>query len=379
MTTTLPTTEHASPRPASRVRRALSTPLVRHGAIAVLGLLVVALLVETSPEFRQSQIGNMAYYGIAAGGLTVLIGLSGQLSLGHGAFMAIGAYTAALLLSEGSPTLWTVLAAVVLASAVALAVGVVVGIAAARLHGPYIAGATLALAVAVPSLALQFRVLGGDQGLRVTLPDMTEGMPSWLLDAFWFVTGVELDRYRFLAYLGWILLALTFVALANLSRSRVGRQWRAVRDDDVAAELAGIDLARTRVVCFSLSATTAGVAGALMAMNVRLAAPTNFHITLSLLLLAAVVLGGLGSLTGALLGSAVLVFLQYYAEEVGANFDIAPERLAELSPVILGATVVVVILAAPAGIVGTLRNRWFARRARAEIAAMSTTSQESHQ
>ena len=136
--------------------------------------------------------------------------------------------------------------------------GTLVGVAAARLHGPYLAGATLALAVAVPGIALFFdERLGGEQGLSVVLPDI----PEWVLDAAFFLTGSELTRSRYVAYLGWFTLIVTFVLLANLSRGRVGRRWRAVRDDEVAAELAGIHLGRARVSAFMVSAAAPGGRG----------------------------------------------------------------------------------------------------------------------
>lgn len=136
---------------------------LRHLVLAVLGLAVVVVGLTLAGDFRASQLAAMAYLGIAAGGLTILTGLNGQLSLGHGAFMAIGAYTAALLLGVDSPL---PIGLVLLASgAVAVVVGFVVGLAAARLHGPYIAGATLALAIAVPGLAIFWGgTLGGEQG-----------------------------------------------------------------------------------------------------------------------------------------------------------------------------------------------------------------------
>src|SRR5688500_4497560 len=153
--------------------------LVRHLLVAVLGLAVVTVVLTAVSDFRSVQLAEMAYLGIAAGGLTVLTGLNGQLSLGHGALMAIGAYTSALLLPDNESSL--PLSVVVLAAVlVTLVVGAAVGLAAARLHGPYLAGATLALAVAVPGIALYFKeTLGGEQGLRVVMPDI----PVWVLDA----------------------------------------------------------------------------------------------------------------------------------------------------------------------------------------------------
>jgi branched-chain amino acid transport system permease protein len=291
------------------------TTLSRHLILAVAGVLVVVLVLESVDDFRAVQLTQMAYLGTATGGLTVLTGLNGQISLGHGALMAVGAYTTALLLPPDGAKLPLPLV-VVVATAVTLALGAVVGAAAARLRGPYLAGATLALAVALPGVALQFdHRLGGEQGLLVHVPDA----PDWVLNSTFFVTGQDLTPSKYLAYLAWAILLVSYLLLANLSRSRVGRQWRAVRDDEVAAELAGIHLGRARVSAFVASAGAAGAAGSVLAMAVRLTAPTAFTLELSLTLLTAVVLGGLGSLTGALLGAAMLTFLPSVITNAGTS------------------------------------------------------------
>ncbi|MER6668367.1 branched-chain amino acid ABC transporter permease [Amycolatopsis japonica] len=324
--------------------------LRRHLLSALAALVAVVLVLENSGPYLTAQFTTMAYLAIAAGGLTVLTGLNGQLSLGHGALMAVGAYSTALLLrSDALPLLLILLLAMV----ITLAVGALVGVAAARLHGPYLAGATLALAVAVPGIPLFFgEALGGEQGLPVRMPEI----PGWLADAAYFVTGQDLTSIRYLAYLSWFAVIAVFVLLANLSRGRVGRDWRAVRDEDVAAELAGIDLGRTRVRAFVVSAGCAGLAGALMALSARLAAPSGFALTLSLLLVSAVVLGGLGSLTGALAGAALLTFLPRLVTGAGTDLGLSDVQAAHLAPLIYGLVTVLIVLLAPAGLAGGLRK-----------------------
>ncbi|MPY99362.1 MAG: branched-chain amino acid ABC transporter permease [Actinophytocola sp.] len=339
-------------------QRLWSSTLARHLLLAGLGLVAVALVLESTSAFRNGQFAVMAYMGIAAGGLTVLTGLNGQLSLGHGAFMAIGAYTTALLLSDrdGAPPL---LVALLVATVVTLVIGAGVGVAAARLHGPYIAGATLALAIAVPGIARYFQdTLGGEQGLTVVVPDI----PGWFADTAYFITANDVSTSKYVAYVGWISLIVTYVLLANLSRSRVGRTWRAVRDNDVAAEIAGINLGRARVLAFVVSTACAGLAGAVLALAVRLAAPSGFMLTLSLALLSAVVLGGLGSLTGALIGAALLTFLPQVVTGVGLDAGLSDLQAAELAPLVYGLTTILVVILAPAGIVGTARIAWRRRR-----------------
>ena len=342
----------------ARLARIWDSTLGRHLLLALAALIVVVIVLESVSDYRNTQLAAMAYLGIAAGGLTVLTGINGQLSLGHGALMAIGAYTSALLLPDRDssvPLSVVIVAAVV----VTLAVGTAVGLAAARLHGPYLAGATLALAVAVPGIALYFKeTLGGEQGLRVVMPDI----PVWILDLAFFVTGQELSRSRFTAYVGWLTLIVVFLLLANLSSGRVGRRWRAVRDDEVAAELAGIDLGRARVSAFMVSAAAAGAAGAILAFTVKLAAPSAFTLTLSLTLLAAIVLGGLGSLSGALIGAALLPFLPSVVTDLGSAGGLSDIKAAELAPLVYGLVMVAVILLAPAGIIGSLRGAVLRRR-----------------
>lgn len=359
------------PEIAERIR---TSTMPRHLVLALLGFLVVILVLESTSEFRNAQFAAMAYLGIAAGGLTVLTGLNGQLSLGHGAFMAIGAYTTALFYQDPEPAL-PLVGVLAVATLVTLAVGAAIGVAAARLHGPYIAGATLALAVAVPGIALYFSgTLGGEQGLNVLVPDI----PVWVADAAFFVTGNEVSNSKYVAYIGWLSLIVTFVLLANLARSRVGRTWRAVRDDEVAAEIAGINLGRARVLAFVVSTACAGLAGAVLAMSVRITAPSGFTLTLSLTLLSAVVLGGLGSLLGALVGAALLTFLPQVVSGFGRDLGLGDVRAAELSPLVYGLTMVLVILLAPAGIVGSLRNAWHKRKAhrQAQQQAKEPTQQQ---
>lgn len=343
-----------------RERFRTSTAL-RHLLIALAGLVLVVLVIESVSDFRAAQLSAMAYLGIAAGGLTVLTGLNGQLSLGHGAFMAIGAYTTALFYQDLEPVL-PLVAVLLVATFVTLVIGAVVGVAAARLHGPYIAGATLALAIAVPGIALYFGdTFGGEQGLNVRVPDI----PAWFDSMMFFLTANEVSRSKYIAYIAWISLIVAFVLLANLSRSRVGRVWRAVRDDEVAAEIAGINLGRARVLAFVVSTAAAGLAGAVMAMAVRLTAPSGFTLVLSLTLLTAVVLGGLGSLLGALIGAALLTFLPQVVTNLGLDMGLSSLQAAELAPLVYGLVMVLVILLAPAGIVGSVRQWWWRRKAKA--------------
>jgi branched-chain amino acid transport system permease protein len=340
--------------------------LLRHLAIALVAGAVLLVLTLLLGPFDNLQLATMAYYFVAVAGLTVLTGLNGQISLGHGALMAVGAYTTGLFLSadEPLPLALIFLAAVVVTSLV----GALVGAAASRLHGPYLAGATLALAVGLPGLALKFKeTLGGDQGLRVRAPRA----PDWFGEAIKAVSGNPATATKWLAYVGAVALLVTYFLLANLVRSRIGRTWRAVRDNDVAAELAGIRLGSWRVLAFVVSAACAGLGGAVLAIVVRLAAPSAFTLVLSLALLTAIVLGGLGSLLGALIGSALLVFLPQLTTDLGSAAGLDGTEAAQLAPFVYGVVLVVAMIFAPAGFVGTIRLRWLARRAKRAIARES--------
>ena len=339
------------------ITRVWRIPLVRHGVLGLLALVVMIFVLSQLSPFRNAQMATMAYLAIAAGGLTVLTGLSGQLSLGHGAFLAVGAYTSAYLLKDGDPP-FPLVVVMLVSVVVTVVVGAVVGVAAARLKGPYVAGATLALAVAVPALVRYAGGLGQEQGLHVVVPDV----PRWFDDTVWQITGVDVDPTSYVAYLGWIALIVSYVLLANLMRSRTGRSWRALRDNDVAAEIAGITLGRSRVLAFVVSTAAAGLAGAVMALAVRVAAPSGFPVDLSLTLISAVVLGGLGSLTGALLGAALLTFLPQAVTSWGTSAGLSDVQAAELAPVVYGLIMMAVILLAPAGVVGSLRQLWRRRR-----------------
>ena len=191
-------------------------------------MIVVILSIKLN-AFRDYQIAEIAVYVTAVAGLTVLTGLSGQISLGNGAFMAIGAYTTALLLLHLG---WPFVAVLVVAGVASAATGAIVGVAAARLRGPYLAGVTLMLGVALPFLAYVYpATLGGDQGLNVVYTT-----PAFL--------GANFPLTRWQAWVCSAVALVTLVLLANLGRSRVGRNWRAVRDDEVAAALAGVNVAR---------------------------------------------------------------------------------------------------------------------------------------
>lgn len=340
--------------------------LLRHLLYAAVGAAVLLVATYQLDPFRDYQLATIGAYLCATAGLTVLTGLNGQLSLGHGALMATGAYTVALLqnyfvdhdLTGG----WTLPASLLAAVLVSTLAGGVIGIAGARLRGPYLAGATLAVAVVVPAITTTFdEVFNGDQGLSVYV----EPPPAAL--------GFDFPNERWQAWLALAAALLTMLALANLVHSRFGRNLRAVRDDEVAARLAGIHVARTQVMAFVVSAACAGLGGGMLAVLAQSVSPSAFSLTLSLFLLLAIVVGGLGSLAGAVWGAALLVLLPELTTALTERITLSPaaaQRLEGNLPLaIFGLTLIVVMIAAPGGIQGLLRRvgrwartRWTRRR-----------------
>jgi branched-chain amino acid transport system permease protein len=254
--------------------------------------------------------------------------------------MAIGAYTTGLLMLHLG---WPFIAVLVVAAAVTAAAGAVVGVAAARLHGPYLAGATLLLGVALPAVANAYPgTFGGDQGLNVVFTT-----PGFL--------GVNFPLTRWQAWVCSAVALVTLVLLANLSRSRIGRNWRAVRDDEVAAALAGVNVAGSRILAFVVSATCAGMAGALLAIVTELVAPGAFAITLSIALLTGAVIGGLGTLPGAVWGSLVIVLVPTYATDVATSHGLSTSVASNIPIVAYGVVLILVMLVFPQGIQGGVR------------------------
>ena len=313
--------------------------LARHVGAAIVAAVVIWVLSVSLSSFRDYQIADIAVYVVAIAGLTVLIGLSGQISLGNGAFMAIGAYATALLIIHLG---WPFYVVLVASAAITAVAGAVVGIAAARLRGPYLAGATLMLGVALPSIAYAWPgVFGGDQGLNVVFTT-----PSFLSANF------PLTRWQ--AWVSAAVALVTLILLANLAHSRIGRNWRAVRDDEVAAALDGINVAAARVRAFVVSAACAGLAGSLLAIVTGLVAPGAYTITLSIALLTAAVIGGLGSLLGALWGSLIIVLLPTYITDVSTSHGLSSTVGANIPVAAYGVVLILVMLLFPQGIQGGL-------------------------
>jgi branched-chain amino acid transport system permease protein len=325
----------------SAVRGVLRSSTLLHSLLLVVVTGLVLLLVSDSlSAYRNLQLAEGAYYFCVLAGLTVLAGASGQVSLGHGAFMAVGAYTVAKLANAG----WALVPELVAAVVATLIVGIPVGVAASRLRGPYLAGATLAFAVGLPALADKFPAfLGGENGLSINPPTPPASLG----------TTFPLERWE--AWIACIGAVIVLFVLYNLTHSGVGRALRAVRDDEIAASLAGLRIGRWQTLAFAVSAAAAGLGGGLLVVVTQLATPGAFPLQLSLTLLAGVVIGGLGSLWGAAWGAALLVLLPNWTNDVANSFSLSTNVSHNLPIAVYGLVLIVAMLVWPSGIQGGVR------------------------
>ncbi len=289
---------------SSRILR----PLLGFAALAI----VVAVLPAFISDFRAQQLAYVAIYLIAILGLNVLTGYAGQISLGHGAFMAIGGYTTAILMADhGVKDLWTI----PIAALVTGVVGLLFGIPALRLSGLYLALATFAIAVAMPAVIKKFEgFTGGGSGINLFgKEELTASLTP--VD----VLGLELNFNNWLYAITWSIAVALYVVAWLLLRGRTGLAFRAIRDSETAAQSSGIGLPRFKTLAFAISAAYAGVAGSLFAIATTYVNPDTFPITLSIFLLVGVVVSGLGSLTGVIAGAIFIQFLPLWAQEVSRS------------------------------------------------------------
>ncbi len=302
---------------------------------------VVAVVPVFRNDFQTQQLAYVGIYLIALIGLNVLTGYTGQMSLGHGAFMAVGGYTTAILMTDhGVKDLWTI----PIAAVVAGAAGFLFGLPALRLTGLYLALATFAIAVATPAVIKKFEgFTGGGSGKNLFgAKELTGGIAPV------HVLGWKLNFNNWLYYLCWTVALVLYVVAWLLLRGRTGRAFRAVRDSETAALSSGVSLAKYKTLAFGVSAAYAGVAGSLFAIATTYVNPDTFPVQLSIFLLVGVVVGGLGSLTGLIAGAVFIEFLPLWAQDVSKSPG-APG-------VIYGVILIGVIFLLPTGAAGLLRR-----------------------
>ena len=311
-------------------------------ALLLVGLLVLPFLVK---NYRVFQFNLVLVYAIAILGLNILTGFNGQISLGHGAFYAFGAYTAAILMDKLGVPYWATLPA---AFVVCFCFGFLVGFPALRLAGHYLALATFALALAVPQL-LKYKgiegMTGGVQGLVLTKPE-----PPF---TFRFLDQ-PFSADRWLYFFSLAVAGLMFLLAWNLLRGRVGRALIAVRDHPIAATAMGINLPVFKSMTFGMSAGITGVAGALGAIVVAFVSPDSFTVNLSIFLLVGVVVGGLASIPGAIFGGIFIQFVPNIADEISKSAPAA----------IYGLLLIGLMYLLPTGVMGGIYKAWARLRAK---------------
>jgi len=421
--------------------RVRSSRLLLHvPAFFVLWLLLSRINTVIDPYYSHV-MAMVAMYAIAMLGMAILVGLSGQVSLGNGALMAVGGYTFALTSMHWTtvPLLglpWNAVWSVIVAGLIGVGVGFIIGLIAARLRGPYLAGFTLGLAVGIPAIANRFAFLGGSNGFMLTVPypdggyadsasndlattddsvldqflspsdtasavmptdaptgdlassdmltmdDVTGSGPALMPTPEPATSGLEsptpsasamdlipttpsgtvtdpgfiIEQWQASVAIAVACIA-GFVAL-NLVRGRQGRRWRAVRDDPIAAAMAGISPAMSKVSAFTVSSLFAALAGAVFAQLLTYVGPSAYGVGLSLALLVGVILGGRASLLGGVIGAVIIVGLPSLVGNVAEGRG-WPAQVSDNAPNLLyGLLLVLVVLVAPGGIVGTARDLW---------------------
>jgi branched-chain amino acid transport system permease protein len=303
-----------------------------------------------------SMINLMVLNAIVALGLNILVGNTGQISLGHAGFVAIGAYASAYLLGLGVPFVFALL----LAGAAVALIGALLGIPALRLEGPYLAIATLGFGIAVVIIIGRIDVFGGRMGLSV--PKLKLG---W--------TGLNYDVSLYYVFI--VIGILMTVFARNIIKSRIGRAFQAIRDSDIAASVTGVHLAGYKTLSFAISAFFAGIGGGLWALYLGFVTPSTFTLMMSIIFLATIVLGGLGSVTGSILGAVAMTYLSLKLDDIVdvpllgqvitafSEKFMNPSGITNITWVCTGLILIAVILFEPQGLFGLwLRTKRFWRR-----------------
>lgn len=291
-------------------------------------------------------INYMAINVIVTVGLNILVGYTGQISLGHAGFFAIGAYGTVLLMTNLH---FPFLLALVCSALIAAFFGFILGLPALRLEGPYLAIATLGFGMAITQVIGRWQVFGGRMGLEA--PDLSLGP---------FVIDTDRQLYFVIVTIAFLLI----LAARNLMKTRVGRAFIAIRDSDIAAETMGVNLTLYKTLAFAVSAFYAGVAGGLMAFLLGFINPSSFNFILSIYFLAFVIVGGLGSIFGSIMGAVVMTWLLLTLDKVqelpylGTVLVSFSERwmnlagLPNIASIIFGLIIILLVVFEPLGLYG---------------------------
>lgn len=314
-----------------------------------LGTVLAVLITFVLSPIDNSKLAGGAAVSVVVVGLSWLIGLSGQVSLGNAGFMAIGAYVSAIWANHHahSPLILTFALAMVTSGFV----GFIVALPSTRLRGPYLAGMTLAFSAAISPLAISLHSLtGGSGGLFINFLST----PTWFSNFIGGANQVIDANAQWPADVMIVVAGIAFFFMANLFNSRTGRAMRLVRDDDVAAELAGINVQRTRTLAFVVSAAYAGLGGSMLTLLSGSVTPQIYSLTFSILLLTLMVLGGMGTLTGAVIGGLIYSYSNNLVSLVNNITGISATSPlgANLKGIVFGILLILCMLLSPRGIVG---------------------------
>ena len=305
----------------------------RLATFVIIGWILLLVSDRVSP-LRLYQGSYVATYTLAVASIILLTGYSGQLSLGHGALMAVGAYAGALAIDKA--TLNPVLGLVV-AALVAGLFGLILGFAVARLSGPYLAGTTLALAVALPTLANEFEILGGQQGLPFDVGSSPERF------------GEEFSQYKWYFWICALAALIMVWWIANLVSGKYGRTYRALRDNPIAAELSGINVGRQKVIAFAISSGAAGLSGGLLVILLGGVSPSAFPLGVSFFLLTGAIITGLYNLKGVILGGLILVALPEIADSLVSRIGESEGLTNSLPDLLVSALLILAVVFTPNG------------------------------
>ena len=309
----------------------LSIDAWRWISAAVLIALAVVLPFGLS-NYHVFELTMVMIYAIAVLGLNILTGYNGQISLGHGGFFAVGAYTAAILMHRYGVPYWATLPP---AAVICFVLGVLFGLPALRFEGHYLALVTIAMALATPQFLKYFDTwTGGQQGINLVKP----------------VPPLGLDRDRWLYFVAFVVLLLAIRVAGNMLHGRTGRALVAIRDHPIAAAAMGINTARYKTLAFGTSTLFTGVAGALSAIVIGFVAPESFTLVLSISFLVGSAIGGIATIGGAIVGGFFIQFVPNLANDIS---DAAPAA-------IYGLAMLIFMYAMPRGVVGSLAP-WVAR------------------
>ena len=310
----------------------------RLSLLAVLAAVLFVAIPLLSPGYMLDQYTLVVIYAIAILGLNLVTGYGGAITLGHGAFFTLGAYSCAILMMKYG---WSPLAAVPVSALLCWVAGLLFGYPALRLHGLYLALGTLALAVSVTPLLKRFEGLtGGHQGIVVDMPSA----PKWL----------PINDTLFTYYLCLVIGVVLFAGAWLVVRGALGRSILALRDNPLVASVMSVNRARTTTLLFAMSSFYAGIAGALFGMTVGFVSPDSFPLMLSLSFFIAGVVGGLTSISGAVYGALFIQFVPTLASDIEIS----------LSGLVYGAALIVFALLLPNGVAGGLQRLWTAIRSR---------------